>query len=93
MSIKIIQDSEEEGSNFLLSELILYNLNLDVTFYLDYRKDVVFKAQTFYILYKDLKNPYFTTNELQDPNFKSMILGPIKSKRNIHTTRMFYNDL
>ena len=34
-----------------------------------------------------------TKAEIEDPSLKSLIVGPIKSKRNIKTTRMFYNEL
>jgi len=52
-SIKVISDNEEDA---MVAELILYNLKLDVAFYLDYRKDVLFKSQTFYILCRDIKD-------------------------------------
>jgi len=81
-SIKIISDNQDEA---MLAEMILYNLKLDVAFYLDYRKDVLFKSQTFYILCKD--------NNYHDPNLKHLVCGPIKSKRSIKTNRLFYNDL
>jgi len=53
-SIKINQDSKEDNiNNQLLSELILYNLKMDFSQYLDYRKDIVLRSKTFYILYKE----------------------------------------
>lgn len=57
-SIKINQDSKDDVindniNNQLLSELILYNLKMDFSQYLDYRKDIVLRSKTFYILYKE----------------------------------------
>jgi len=52
VSIKVIRESED-GGNMLLAELILYNLKLDMLQFLDYRKDLSFKAQTFYILTRE----------------------------------------
>jgi len=43
-SIKLNQDQPYAGKNHLLSELILYNLKIDMAQYLDYRKDIVMKS-------------------------------------------------
>lgn len=53
-SIKINQENMKDIE--LLSELILYNLNIDIKMYLDYRKDIKLKSQTFYILCKDSRD-------------------------------------
>jgi hypothetical protein len=95
-SIKINQDKEGTQENRLLSELILYDLKMDFAQYIDYRSDIVLRSQTFYILYKEVDSRQFASlqkqSDLLDPNFKSLIVGPIKSPRTIRTSRAFYND-
>lgn len=55
-SIKLNQEkenSEKIMGDRLLSELILYNLKMEMTQYLDYRKDLKLISKTFYILFKE----------------------------------------
>ena len=61
---------------------------MDFVQYLDYRKDIVLSSKTFYILYKD----YGVDKNKHDLNFKTLIVGPIQSNKNIKTTKAFYNE-
>lgn len=69
--------------------MVYYDLELFMAQFLDYRKSLEFKSNTFYFLYKDLN---LSPEEINDPQFKSLIVGPINSKRNIRTTKSFYNN-
>lgn len=95
-SIKINQDTEGATDNRLLAELILYDLKMDFAQYVDYRSDITLRSQTFYILYKEPDGQQFATPQSQadllDPDFKSLIVGPIQSPRTLRTSRAFYND-
>ena len=93
LSIQCLADSSDHGRATLVAELILYSLDISMVQYLDYRKDVNFRSHTFYILHKDLQDPTASLDDLQDPGFKNVILGPITSKKQIRTTNMFYNEL
>lgn len=91
-SIKLNQDSPDGGKNQLLSELVLSNLDIDFKQHLDYRKLVRMRSQTFFILFKDMLSPTLSLDEIHDQSLKTLICGPIKSKRNIHTTSAFYSE-
>mgnify|MGYP006878262207 CR=1 FL=1 len=60
-SVKLNQDSLETGKNQLISELVLSNLDIDFKQFLDYRKHIHMRAQTFFILFKDQTISYIST--------------------------------
>ena len=79
----------------LLTELVLQNVQIDFKYYLDYRKDMLIRSKTFYILCKDKDNDLNTQvfQSADDVDCKSLIIGPMKSKRSIVTQGKFYNLL
>ena len=67
-------------------------MQIDFSYYLDYRKDMQIKAKTFFILYKDNEvMEEMMTEESDSSDLKSLIIGPMKSKRSILTQNSFYN--
>lgn len=93
LSIKCLEDSQTYGKDHLLSELILYNLDLSMKMFLDYRKNIELQSHTFFLLFKDHKDSEASDKDIADPNYKSLIVGPIKSKKHIKTSNYFYNEM
>ena len=53
------------------------------------------KANEFFILYKEREdNQHFPISDknLKDPDFKSVILGPLTTPRNIKVNNDFFNQ-
>jgi hypothetical protein len=53
-----------------MSELVLWNANIDFLRYVDYRKIIILKSHTFFVL----------SNETEyDINNKTVVIGPISA--------------
>lgn len=70
--------------NLFLAELIYWGADIDFHKFIDYRKDIFFKAHTFFILHSP-------TTPNPNSNIKQVAIAPVNSQNFICTNQDFYN--
>lgn len=67
-----------------LTEIVLWNADVDFLKYIDYRKTITLKSHTFFILHNPTRGSY-------ESNEKQVAIAPVNSNNFIITDKEFYN--
>ena len=78
----------------LLAELLLCSTEIEYQQFLDTRATIDIRSNNCFVLYKEREDGQHRTipeRSLRDANFKTVLLGPFSSPRNVYTDRKFYS--
>lgn len=78
-----------------MAELLLCGTEIEYQSFLDTRATIRVCSNNCFVLYKEREDGQHRTipeRSLRDANFKTLLLGPFSSPRNVYTDRKFYSS-